>query len=529
MSTLIQRPTTNAPMGPQGRRLPTPRTVLVNPSAEVLQELTSRMPQARATSYGNYNVQTRVTSRSKASTYLVTDDPTETTGKAISRAEGEQVAALQAEYIAGVDMLVIDGFLGNDPEQRSRVRLYIEQANANIAGMQQQLYFPPDAPAEEWDPELCLIYTPNLPMPDYPDQRLIAVDLEAGVSRIFNSDYFGESKKGGLRMWNALVYGRGGLAMHAGCKVVPTASGEKTMLIIGLSGTGKTTTTFTRQNNSQPVQDDFIGLFAGGKVVGTENGCFAKTFGLDPRHEPAIHGAVVKPDAYLENVSQAEAGGPVDFFDTSYTKNGRATFPMASLGIWRDPREIGPVSHLLILNRNDNIIPAVARLSHAQAAAYFMLGETQGTSAGGAAEEGKALRVPGTNPFYPHRDEQQANRFLELMRSCDFEVFLLNTGRVGGVDGDERSKKVEIEHSGAIVKAIAEGTISWERDPDFGYDVAAGLPGLEDGELLQPRRLYERTGRSEDYAGFVARLRSERVEFLERYAGLQPEIVDAIR
>ena len=182
-----------APMGPRGRPLPAARSIHVNPSPEVLQELTSRMPQARATSYRNYNVQTRVTSRSKESTYLVTDDPAETTGKAISRAEGERIAAHQADYIAGVDMLVIDGYLGNDPEQRSRVRLYIEQANANIAGMQQQLYFPPDAPAEDWDPELCLIYTPNMPMPDYPVQRLIAVDLEAGVSRVFNSDYFGES------------------------------------------------------------------------------------------------------------------------------------------------------------------------------------------------------------------------------------------------------------------------------------------------------------------------------------------------
>ena len=466
-----------------------------NPSATELQALTSRMPQARRTSFENYNVQTRVVSRSKESTYLVTDDPTETTGTAISLAEGARIAALQDAYVAEQPMVVIDGYLGNDPEQRSRVRLYIEEANANIAGMQQQLYFPPDAPAAEWLPELSLIYTPNLPMPGYPDERLIAVDLAAGVTRIFNSDYFGESKKGGLRMWNALVYERGGLAMHAGCKVVPTDAGEQTMLIIGLSGTGKTTTTFTRQNNSQPVQDDFIGLFAGGKVVGTENGCFAKTFGLDPAHEPAIHGAVVKPDAYLENVSQKEDGGPVDFFDTSYTKNGRATFPMSSLGIWRDPREIGPVNHLLILNRNDNIIPAVARLSREQAAAYFMLGETQGTSAGGAAEEGRALRVPGTNPFYPHRDEQQANRFLELMDSCSFDVFVLNTGRVGGVDGDARSKKVAIEHSGAIVKAIAEGTITWERDPDFGYEVASSLPGIEDLELLQPRLLYERTGR----------------------------------
>jgi phosphoenolpyruvate carboxykinase (ATP) len=277
------------------------------------------------------------------------------------------------------------------------------------------------------------------------------------------------------------------------------------------------------------VQDDFIGLFAGGKVVGTENGCFAKTFGLDPAHEPAIHGAVVKPDAYLENVSQKEADGPVDFFDTSYTKNGRATFPMSSLGIWRDPREIGPVNHLLILNRNDNIIPAVARLSREQAAAYFMLGETQGTSAGGAAEEGRALRVPGTNPFYPHRDEQQANRFHDLMGTCDFDVFLLNTGRVGGSDGDADSKKVAIEHSGAIVKAIAERTISWERDPDFGYEVASALPGVDDLELLQPRLLYERTGRAADYAEWVSRLKRERIQFLEGYAGLLPEVLDAIR
>jgi phosphoenolpyruvate carboxykinase (ATP) len=409
------------------------------------------------------------------------------------------------------------------------VRLYVEEANANIAGMQQQLYFPPDAPAESWDPEFSMVYTPNLPMPGYPDDRLIAVDLDAGVTRVMNSDYFGESKKGGLRMWNALVYSRGGLAMHAGCKVVPTDAGEKTLLIIGLSGTGKTTTTFTRQNGSQPVQDDFIGLFPGGRVVGTENGCFAKTFGLDPRHEPAIHGAVTRPDAYLENVSQKADGGSVDFFDESYTKNGRATFRMEALGIWRDPMDIGPVDDLLILNRNDNLIPAVARLTREQAAAYFMLGETQGTSAGGAAEEGKALRVPGTNPFYPHRDEQQANRFLELMSTTEFKVYLLNTGRVGGGDDDPESKKVAIEDSGAIVEAIAEGTGEWERDPDFGYEVAISLPGLDDVEKLQPRRLYERTGRADLYRAIVERVKRERIEFLERYPGLAPEIIDAIR
>ena len=57
-----------------------------------------------------------------------------------------------------------------------------------------------------------------------------------------------------------------------------------------------------------------------------------------------------------------------------------------------------------------------------------MLGETRGTSAGGAAEAGKFLRVPGTNPFFPLKHAQQGNRFWELLDSSPMEVFLLNTG-----------------------------------------------------------------------------------------------------
>src|SRR5437763_16532912 len=100
--------------------------------------------------------------------------------------------------------------------------------------------------------------------------------------------------------------------MHAGCKVIPVGKEQRVVLIVGLSGTGKTTTTFTRQNNSKPVQDDFVALMPGGRIYVTENGCFAKTFALDPNFEPTIHGAVVKPNAYLENVSQA--GLKIDFF-----------------------------------------------------------------------------------------------------------------------------------------------------------------------------------------------------------------------
>ena len=250
------------------------------------------------------NVRARVDSRSTRSTFIV-EDSTNATKQTITRAEFDRIAAEQDAYIAGAHMVVVDGYIGSDPQFRTRARLVMEALNANVAGMQKQLYYPAgeDYDPDTWEPETTVIYTPNLAAPGYPDDRVIAVDLNANVTRVLNSDYFGESKKGGLRMWNNIVYNRGGLSLHAGCKVIPVGGRPRGVLIVGLSGTGKTTTTFTTQLGSKPAQDDFIALMPGGRVYTTENGCFAKTFGLDPRYEPAIYNATTKPDAYLENVS----------------------------------------------------------------------------------------------------------------------------------------------------------------------------------------------------------------------------------
>jgi phosphoenolpyruvate carboxykinase (ATP) len=507
-------------------RLPEATVVHDNPSHEELQQLAARMPTARWTRYGNLNVQTKVLARSTPSTFIVSDDPDPAIPRTITREDATEWAERQDAYIAEQEMVVVDGYLGAQPEFRVPVRLYIEAANANIAGMQQELWFPVEEP-ESFEPELTVIYTPNLEAPGWPENRLIIVDLELGVNRVFNSDYFGESKKGILRMWNKLVYEQGGLPLHAGCKVIPTDKGERVGMIVGLSGTGKTTTTFTRQNGSLPVQDDFVAWMPDGKVYATENGCFAKTFALSPEDEPTIHGAVTQPRSYLENVSQT--GDEVDFFDTSYTKNGRATFPFDVIES-AATRPIDEAHFLLVLNRNENIIPAVAKLEGPQAAAFFMLGETTGTSAGGAAEEGKFLRVPGTNPFFPMPHDLQGNRFLELLEDNPLEVYLMNTGTIGGKADDERSKKVRISHSSAIVKGIAEGTISWERDPDFGYLVATDVPGIdaEDADVLHPRRHYEAQGRVDEYEALVERLKRERTEFLEEFASLSDEIVAAV-
>ena len=170
----------------------------------------------------------------------------------------------------------------------------------------------------------------------------------------------------------------------------------------------------------------------------------------------------------------------------------------------------------------------MARLDRTQAAAYFMLGETTGTSAGGKDEEGKFLRVPGTNPFFPRDMADMGNRMLELLDNHELEAFVLNTGRVGGGDDHPGSVKVSIPVSSAIVAGIVEGTIEWTADPDFGYEVAASVPGVDDIEILQPRRLYDRQGRTGEYDAMVERLKRERNEFLGSFPGLDESLVKSL-
>jgi len=503
--------------------LPQASSVAVNPTqAEMRAWVLELMDNLTVTDHGNINYKARVLARQGPSTFFVSDTAV---GKpTVTRAVHDEWAAKQDAFIADHDMILIEGFIGPEPGFRTGARLYMEKAQANIPAMQQQLFFPRE---DDWTPEFTVIFTPSLKAEGFINDCLILVDLDNYVTRVFGSDYFGESKMGGLRMWNKLVYDRGGLAMHSGAKTFPadaTPDGEeKLALIIGLSGTGKTTTTFRNVKGSLPVQDDFIALLPGGKVYTTEDGCFAKTFGLDPDDEPTIYGGATSSQAWLES-THVNDDGTVDFFNDSYTANGRCTFGLDMIR-HRDPRDLPPARYLFILNRNEDIIPAVAKMKPAQAAYYFMLGETKGTSAGGAAEMGKKLRVPGTNPFWFENDASQANRLLELLETNELEVYLLNTGRVGGPDADERSKKVKIRHSAAVQEGIVDGSITWVEDPDFGYLVAEEIPGFDDPELLQPRRLYEAQGRADEYAQIVERLKLERAEYLAKFEGLDPRVV----
>ena len=139
-------------------------------------------------------------------------------------------------------------------------------------------------------------------------------------------------------------------------------------------------------------------------------------------------------------------------------------------------------------------------------------------------EDGKFLRVPGTNPFFTGDDALQGNRFYDLLKSSpETKVYLLNTGRVGGLEKNTLSKKVHIRDSAYCLEGIIQGTISWKKDDDFGYYTAEKITGIDD-ELIHPKHLYHRQRRESEYTQIVKRFQDERRKYLNRFIGLHEHI-----
>ncbi|MFQ6003216.1 MAG: phosphoenolpyruvate carboxykinase (ATP), partial [Candidatus Zixiibacteriota bacterium] len=440
-------------------------------------------------------------------------------------------------------------------------------------------------------PKFRLVYTAGLNAEGMPGNLAIIVDLENWTTYVIGSDYFGETKKGALRMLNEYVYRLGGLVMHAGAKKVKVGGKTITMGIMGLSGTGKTTTTFSKQGElAQPIQDDMIVLWPDGACTITENGCFAKTYGLTPESEPVLYAGTTHPDAWVENVfpnpdgtydfSKARltpeevarlkdmlitSGAPPDNVEafisgkvkiddvvdendipedgwdfTVWTQNGRSIIPMKAIKDRASFDDIPPVRSLGILNRDegpDAAMPGIVRFpAHELAAGYFMLGETSKTSAAGK-ERGKT-RSPFTQPFFTSPFGLQAKRFSELAVKLEgLETWLMNTGYVGGDQKDEENGmalKVEIPHSSAMLEAMLSGKIKWKKDPDFGYEIVdvdapenAELLKKVPKEILNPKIFYENHGRGDEYKTWVEKIKKEREAFLNKF-NVDEEIVKAV-
>ncbi len=574
--------------------------IIANPSQDELRALAlEHTPAMRETDYGALNkVASYNKNRVAGYTYVIAPPGNEKkySAKTIAPEKAAELIAHQQRYIEQAGRLIrVDGYLGVGPRAVGAQWFYTIEG-ANIAGMQSVLAFSretvegPGAADKPFEAPLTIVYTPGCDAPGMPGGQAILVDLEKFHTYILGPDYFGESKKSALRMLNDLQYRRGGLVMHAGAKVIDLGGKKLTMAIMGLSGTGKTTTTFAKHGEgTHPLQDDMITLWPNGELSITENGCFAKTIGLTPETEPEIYRGSTQRSAWLENVYQ-DAQGKVDFSKgvitpeeaaahreilissrvnaenldayiagkvsaeevvdahgipkdgwdfVVWTQNGRSIFPLSAIPNAADLHDVPPVASIGILNRDegpDAATPGIVRFTSAeQASGYFMLGETSKTSAAGK-ERGKT-RSPFTQPFFPLAAGLQASRFDEIVRTIpSVSMWMMNTGYIGGDDLDVKkgsALKVKIRHSSAMLEALLRDRVKWTIDKDFGYEVVdvdapenKALVEAVPAEVLQPRRFFEKAGRMDEYKAWVDRMHKERREYLEKH-DVDPEIVKA--
>jgi phosphoenolpyruvate carboxykinase (ATP) len=573
---------------------------ITDPSQKELRELTLKhAPTIVETAYGNIDKITRLKARMAKLTYCMAPESEKDnfSGPIIDPDKARELIQRQKDYIEKLGTLIeINGYYGYG-KGAVPIQWFYTPESANLAGMQQVLSFPRSAIEtkeqlrQPFKPRFRLVFSGGLPLEDMPGRLAMLVDLDNWVTFVIGSDYFGETKKGALRMLNHYAYGKGGLVLHAGAKKVTIDGKSMTMGIMGLSGTGKTTTTFSKQGElAQPIQDDMIVMWPDGTITITENGCFAKTFGLTEESEPVLYAGSTHPDAWIENVFPnsdgtfdfsktrltpddvarlkdilIETGAPpqnvedfisgkvkiddvVDEYDipqdgwdfTVWTQNGRSIIPMKAIKDAASFDDIPPMRSLGILNRDEGpeaAVPGIVRLSTPElAAGYFMLGETSKTSAAGK-ERGKT-RSPFTQPFFPRPFGLQAKRFSELAAKLPgLQTWLMNTGYIGGDERDEKkgeALKVKIRHSSSMLEAMLSGSIKWKKDPDFGYEIVdvdapenAELMSKVPKEILNPRIFFEKNGREELYKDWVEKMKTERGAFLENF-NVDPNIVKAV-
>src|SRR6478672_3911624 len=409
-----------------------------------------------------------------------------------------------------------DGFAGWDPKYRIKVRVVCSRPYHALF-MHTMLIRPtPEELADFGEPDFT-IYNAGA----FPANRLtlgtgsttsVALSLEDRELVILGTEYAGEMKKGVFTAVNYFAPKRGILSMH--CSATASRITGVSSLLFGLSGTGKTT--LSADPKRHLIGDDEH-CWSDDGIFNIEGGCYAKAVNLTPESEPDIFQAL-RFGAVLENVVLDEDHG-VDYTDTSITLNTRGAYPIEFIDNAKIPCTAGHPTDVIFLTCDAfGVLPPVSALSPEHAMYHFISGYTAkvaGTEMG-VTEPQTTFSPCFGGPFLVWHPSKYAELLAEKMRKHHARVWLVNTGWGGG--GPGVGKRISLKNTRAIIDAIHEGALAkakTERDPIFGFEVAAECPGVP-SEILIPRNAWADKAAYETTAKKLASLF---IKNFETYAG----------
>ena len=318
---------------------------------------------------------------------------------------------------------------------------------------------------------------------------VIAMDMDRGVCLVMGSSYCGAVKKTMFTVMNYLLPEVGILPLHSSATI--DESGV-TSLMLGLSGTGKTT--LSNDPKRLFIGDDEHGWSSEG-IANFENGCYAKLIRLDKTREPEIYDAIFsqrdpKENGCLIENTMVYPDGSLDLDDDRYTENSRGSYPISFLARKKDDACGGHPSTILFLTADAHgVLPPIAKLDLGQALFWFLMGYTcklAGTETGITAPVTTFSRFFG-QPFMPRQPMDYISLFEKYLGQYKSQVYLVNTGWSGGPYGV--GKRMDIHLTRVLVDAALSGaldSVEYDSDPRFHILVPKSASGI-DPRVLDPR------------------------------------------
>lgn len=335
-----------------------------------------------------------------------------------------------------------------------------------------------NAPAFEADPATDGVRSKNFAIINFTEKCII----------VGGTGYTGEIKKGIFTVLNfTLPTEKGILSMH--CSANEGHDGQ-TALFFGLSGTGKTT--LSTDPDRKLIGDDEHG-WAENEIFNFEGGCYAKVINLSESGEPDIYRAI-RFGSVLENTRFIDNSREVDYANSEVTENTRVSYPIHYI---QNSKEIStgvPPSNIFFLTSDaQGILPPIAKLSVEQAMFHFLSGYTAkvaGTEAG--VKEPKAVFSSCFGaPFLPLHPGKYASLLGEKLKNSNVNVWLVNTGWIGGPVGT--GSRMRLSHTRSIISAALNGqlnNVDYIAHPVFGVQMPVSCPGVP-VFLMNPRDIWQ--------------------------------------
>lgn len=474
-----------------------PNVVHSNLHPDILEQHSLDRNMAVRSTFGALAIKTgKFTGRSPEDRFIVKDSYTENTlwwgsiNKPFTTEHYDLLKRDICQYLIGKEIYVRDAFACAHPAYRMSLRVVNEYPWSNQFAHNMFLR-PTEEELQNFSHEWTILNVPGFladPLKHGTRQANFAVlNFTEKFILIGGTGYTGEIKKGIFSALNFILpYEKDVFSMHCSANV---GNQGDTAIFFGLSGTGKTT--LSADPERKLIGDDEHGWCSDNTIFNFEGGCYAKVINLSEESEPDIYKAI-KKHAILENIIMDDYGN-VDFTDTSITQNTRVSYPIDHIAnIQHGSLAQNPKNIFFLTADAYGVLPPISKLNANQAAYHFISGYTAkvaGTEEG--INEPKAVFSACFGaPFMPLHPTYYATMLSEKMEAAGVNVWLINTGWVGG--GYGTGNRIKLRYTRAIIRAALSGQlqdVSYTEHPIFGLIMPTSCPNVP-AELLNPKNTW---------------------------------------